>query len=113
MGDVLAIFQHAHAARRSALRLTDLGWRANRRFRLWERSADDPLNRKLDARLADRSRLIEIAENARRDRDQAWDWASRRLQPHPCMRDELWGWLWSIKDERRARARRRLGVPRP
>jgi len=77
-----------HALRKAIEHLFALEYRANRRFQLWFRGDDDPLVKKLVARIAPRHDMRLDHEQAQWRRDKLWDEYSRYMPPSPHLIDE-------------------------
>jgi hypothetical protein len=84
-----AAFAAAAAHAKRARRLSDLEYRFNRRFRLWERPNDE----QRDARICDlsvrRRAAIASAEDAEHDLNLLWDATSARMPPIGTYRGQL------------------------
>jgi hypothetical protein len=76
------LFTEERRAFAAVVRISKLEYRANMRFRLWERPADDPLVVALLERIAPRQDLSIYAEEAESCLHLLWNRYSRYLPPH-------------------------------
>ena len=84
MSDFGDAFDRAYCALKHARFLADLGYRRNRRFRLWECAAD-VLAAKIDALHERHERACRSAEDAEWERDGLCDRCSQMLPPLPAV----------------------------
>jgi hypothetical protein len=76
------LFTEERRAFAAVVRISKLEYRANMRFRLWERPADDPVVVDLLERIALRRDLCTYHEEVECHLDQLLDKYSRYLPPH-------------------------------